>query len=119
MGSCALLGAGAVFTLGLIGRRVFRSNWAGLVGAALAAAYAALWINDEMLMSESMYVLTSAIAVFCAYKFWDNPNWKFALLMGATIAIAGEVTLDQLWHAVPAFPTVSEVWLHLLETYGL
>jgi dihydrolipoamide dehydrogenase len=40
-------------------------------------------------------------------------------LHSATIAIAGEITLDQLWHAVPAFPTVSEVWLHLLETYGL
>lgn len=36
-----------------------------------------------------------------------------------TIAIAGEVALDRLWHAVPAFPTVSEVWLRLLETYGL
>lgn len=83
-----LLGAGAIFTLGVLGRRVFRSNWAGLMGAGLAAAYAALWINDEMLMSESMYVLTSAIAVLCAYTFWDNPNWKFALLMGGTIAIA-------------------------------
>jgi pyruvate/2-oxoglutarate dehydrogenase complex dihydrolipoamide dehydrogenase (E3) component len=41
------------------------------------------------------------------------------LLHSATIAIAGQVTLDQLWHAVPAFPTVSEVWLHLLEAYGL
>jgi dihydrolipoamide dehydrogenase len=41
------------------------------------------------------------------------------LLHSATIAIAGEVDLDRLWHAVPAFPTVSEVWLRLLETYGL
>jgi dihydrolipoamide dehydrogenase len=41
------------------------------------------------------------------------------LLHSATIAIAGEVTLDQLWHAVPSFPTVSEVWLRLLEAYGL
>jgi dihydrolipoamide dehydrogenase len=41
------------------------------------------------------------------------------LLHSATVAIAGEVTLDELWHAVPAFPTVSEVWLHLLEAYGL
>ena len=41
------------------------------------------------------------------------------LLHSATIAIAGAVTLDELWHAVPAFPTVSEVWLHLLEAYGL
>jgi len=41
------------------------------------------------------------------------------LLHSATVAIAGEVTLDRLWHAVPSFPTVSEVWLRLLESYGL
>jgi dihydrolipoamide dehydrogenase len=41
------------------------------------------------------------------------------LLHSATVAIAGEVTLATLWHAVPSFPTVSEVWLRLLEQYGL
>jgi pyruvate/2-oxoglutarate dehydrogenase complex dihydrolipoamide dehydrogenase (E3) component len=41
------------------------------------------------------------------------------LLHSATIAITGAVTVDRLWHAVPSFPTVSEVWLHLLEAYGL
>ena len=41
------------------------------------------------------------------------------LLHAATIAIVGEVPLRRLWHAVPAFPTISEVWLRLLETYGL
>ncbi len=41
------------------------------------------------------------------------------LLHAATIAIVAEVTLDQLWHAIPAFPTLSEVWLRLLEEYGL
>ena len=40
------------------------------------------------------------------------------MLHAATIAIAGEVPLDRLWHAVPAYPTVSEVWLRFLETYG-
>ncbi|MEC3952421.1 NAD(P)/FAD-dependent oxidoreductase [Nocardia sp. CDC153] len=39
------------------------------------------------------------------------------LLHSATIAITGEVPLDRLWHAVPAFPTISEVWLRLLETH--
>jgi pyruvate/2-oxoglutarate dehydrogenase complex dihydrolipoamide dehydrogenase (E3) component len=37
----------------------------------------------------------------------------------ATIAVVGEVPLERLWHAVPSFPTRSEVWLRLLETYGL
>jgi dihydrolipoamide dehydrogenase len=41
------------------------------------------------------------------------------LLHAATIAIVGEVPLDRLWHAVPAFPTVSEVWLRWLEAYGM
>jgi len=41
------------------------------------------------------------------------------IIHSATIAIAGEVTLDQLWHAVPSYPTISEIWLRLLETYGL
>ena len=37
------------------------------------------------------------------------------LLHSATVAIVGEVPLDRLWHAVPAFPTISEVWLRLLD----
>jgi len=41
------------------------------------------------------------------------------LIHSATVAICGGVTVDRLWHAVPSFPTVSEVWLHLLEAYGL
>jgi dihydrolipoamide dehydrogenase len=40
------------------------------------------------------------------------------LLHAATIAVAGEVPLDRLWHAVPAYPTVNEIWLRLLETDG-
>ena len=37
----------------------------------------------------------------------------------ATIAIVGDVPIDRLWHAVPSFPTRSEVWHELLEAYGL
>lgn len=39
------------------------------------------------------------------------------LVHAATVAVAGEVPIDRLWHAVPAFPTISEIWLRLLETY--
>jgi len=40
-------------------------------------------------------------------------------LQAATIAVVGEVPLQRLFHAVPAFPTRSEVWLYLLEALGL
>jgi dihydrolipoamide dehydrogenase len=39
------------------------------------------------------------------------------MLQAATIAVVGEVPLARLWHAVPAYPTMNEVWLRLLETY--
>ncbi|GAA1275438.1 hypothetical protein GCM10009609_43100 [Pseudonocardia aurantiaca] len=39
------------------------------------------------------------------------------LLHAATIAVVAEVPLARLRHAVPAFPTISEVWLRLLEAY--
>ena len=41
------------------------------------------------------------------------------LLSSATIAVVGEIPVERLWHAVPAFPTMSEIWLRLLEAYGL
>lgn len=36
------------------------------------------------------------------------------LLHAATIAIVGEVPVERLRHAIPAFPTRSEIWLDLL-----
>jgi pyruvate/2-oxoglutarate dehydrogenase complex dihydrolipoamide dehydrogenase (E3) component len=40
------------------------------------------------------------------------------LLHAATVAVAARVPLAELWHAVPVFPTVAEVWLHALEAAG-
>lgn len=41
------------------------------------------------------------------------------LLHSATVALVGEVPLERLWHAVPSYPTISEVWLWMLTDYGL
>jgi dihydrolipoamide dehydrogenase len=41
------------------------------------------------------------------------------LLHAATIAVVGQVPLERLRHAIPAFPTRSEVWLRLLEEAGV
>ena len=45
----------------------------------------------------------------------DVAEWLHA----ATIAVVGEVPLERLWHSVAAYPTRSEIWLKLLEEYGL
>ena len=41
------------------------------------------------------------------------------MIHAATVAVAGQVPLEALWHAVPSYPTMSELWLRLLESYGL
>ena len=40
------------------------------------------------------------------------------IFLAVTIAVVGEVPLARLWHAVPAYPTISELWLRWLEAYG-
>jgi len=39
------------------------------------------------------------------------------MIHGATIAMVGEVPMPRLRHAVPSFPTRSEIWLRLSEKY--
>jgi len=52
-----------------------------------------------------------AIVVGATFTGTDVDEWLHA----ATIAIVGEVPMERLWEAVPAFPTRSEIWLDLLE----
>src|SRR5262245_13293326 len=40
------------------------------------------------------------------------------LIHSATVAVAGQVPISRLWHAVPCFPSISEIWLRLLEAYA-
>src|SRR5581483_1659836 len=66
--------------------------------------------TSRFVVDEERRVLAGA--TFCG---GDVAEWLHA----ATVAVVGEVPLDALWHAVPPFPTRSEVWLNLLEAYGL
>jgi pyruvate/2-oxoglutarate dehydrogenase complex dihydrolipoamide dehydrogenase (E3) component len=39
------------------------------------------------------------------------------LIHSATVAVAGQIPVARLWHGAPCLPTISEVWLRLLEAY--
>ena len=66
--------------------------------------------TSRLVVDEQRRVLAGA--TFCGV---DVGEWLHA----ATIAVVGQVPIDTLWHAVPCFPTRSEVWLRLFEIYGL
>ena len=66
--------------------------------------------TSRLVVDEDRRVLVGA--TFVGYQAAE-------LLHAATIAITAEVSLDSLWEAIPVFPTRNEVWLRLLEEYGL
>jgi pyruvate/2-oxoglutarate dehydrogenase complex dihydrolipoamide dehydrogenase (E3) component len=75
------------------------------------------YVQGEGIAGTSMLVVDTDRDVVVGATF-TGPDTQ-ELLHSATVAIAGQVPLPTLWHAVPSFPTVSEVWLHLLEAYGI
>jgi pyruvate/2-oxoglutarate dehydrogenase complex dihydrolipoamide dehydrogenase (E3) component len=88
--------------------RAVRSDTGGVAGAYVRGNGIAG--TSQILVDESRKVVIGAT--------FTGPDVQ-ELLHAATIAVVGEIPLDRLWHAVPSFPTVSEVWLRLLEEYGL
>jgi 4-amino-4-deoxy-L-arabinose transferase-like glycosyltransferase len=81
--SC-LLGAAGVVLIGLLGRRVGGSG-VGLLAAALAAVYPALWMLDASLRSESLYLPLIALVLLLAY---DVTGFRRAALLGAALGLA-------------------------------
>jgi dihydrolipoamide dehydrogenase len=87
--------------------RVVDYDMSGLSGASIAADdYVG---QARMIVDEDRQVVLGATFVGADVG---------EILHSATIAVVGEVPLSRLWHAVPSFPTLSEVWLRLLESYG-
>lgn len=88
--------------------RVVRYDLANVSGAAVRATdYAG---TAQIVVDTARQVVVGATFV--------GPD-AAEMLHAATIAVVGEVPLGRLWHAVPSYPTVSEVWLRFLEEYGL
>ena len=66
--------------------------------------------TSRLVVDEDRRVLAGA--TFVGYQTAE-------MLHAATIAVTAGVRLDQLWEAIAVFPTRTEVWLRLLEEYGL
>jgi 4-amino-4-deoxy-L-arabinose transferase-like glycosyltransferase len=90
-----LLGVGTIVVVGLVGRRI-AGNTAGLVAAGIVAVYPFMWINDGMLMSESLVVFMAALVLAAAYSFVANPKTRQAVLLGLACGGAALTRQEQL-----------------------
>ncbi len=83
----AVLGVGVVVLIALIGRRVAGAR-AGLIAAGIAAVAPNLWMNDALIVSETLAALAVALAILLAYRLWDDPTWANAAWVGVAIGVA-------------------------------
>lgn len=83
----SVLGTATIVVIALLARRI-GGNAAGLIAAGIAALYPELWINDGMLLSETMAIFMTAVALTAAYAFWRRPTIRSAILVGLACGAA-------------------------------
>ena len=76
------LGTGTVVMLGITARAV-AGRRAGLIAAVIAAVYPNMWINDGLVMSETLTILLSTMTLFTATYAPLSGGKSDALLMAA------------------------------------
>jgi 4-amino-4-deoxy-L-arabinose transferase-like glycosyltransferase len=84
--SC-LIGGVAVVLVGFTGREVAGQR-AGLLAAAIAALAPTFWVNDALLMSESLVLVVVGLVLLLAYRLHRRPSLVSAAALGVATAIA-------------------------------
>jgi 4-amino-4-deoxy-L-arabinose transferase-like glycosyltransferase len=106
-----LLGIATVPVIGLVATRL-AGRRAGVVAAAIAAAYPNLWINDSLVMSETVACLLVAVALAVALAFDRRPRLATAAALGAVVGLATLARSELLLLAL-AFAVLA--WLRSAE----
>ena len=105
----ATLGIATVALIGILGRRI-GGDRVGLAAAAIAAAYPNLWINDGLVMSESLGALLVTLILLTLLALLDRPNVPRAALVGALFGLA-VLTRSELVLALPIAALVIWRWV--------
>jgi 4-amino-4-deoxy-L-arabinose transferase-like glycosyltransferase len=83
----ALFGIASIAVIGLVGRRVGGAR-VGVIAAGIAAVYPNLWMNDGLVMSESLSILLVAAVLLVGHRSLTTAGWRVAALLGALAGLA-------------------------------
>jgi hypothetical protein len=100
-----LVGLGSVVVIGLLARDL-GGDTVGLVAAGFAAVDPNLWMNDGLIMSESLSVLLVAAILLLTYRVLRGVSFRWVLALGALCGllalVRAELAALTLLLAVPA-----------------
>ncbi|MEP7202958.1 MAG: glycosyltransferase family 39 protein [Ilumatobacteraceae bacterium] len=100
-------GIATVAIIGVVARRV-AGNRTGLIAAGIAAIYPNLWMNDGLVMSESVSCLTIALAVWALLVWSDRPTLRAAVLVGIAVGL-GTLARSEVVLLVPG--AAASMWM--------
>lgn len=93
--SGCVLGLVTIVFAALTARRL-AGDRAALVTAAFVAFYPAMWINDSMLLSETLAQASVAVFLYGAVRCWEEPNWRWAAVAGTAAGVCALTRVEQL-----------------------
>jgi len=85
-----LVGTVSILVIGLLGRRL-ASPRVGLIAAALAAVYPNIWINDGMLLTETVFILATAVSLLYCYRYLERPGLDAVAIISVALTVAAMV----------------------------
>ncbi len=100
-------GIATIAVIGIVARRV-AGNRAGLIAAGIAAVYPNLWLNDGLVMSESVSCLLISLALWALLTWSDKPTLRAAMFVGIAAGL-GTLARSELVLFVPGAAVV--MWL--------
>lgn len=79
--AAATVSAAAIAAIAALGRALAGPR-VGLAAAVIAAVYPPLWVNDAVVMSETLLALTTALVLLAVYRMAGTPTWRRAVGLG-------------------------------------
>lgn len=102
-----LFGFALVVVIGLFTRRL-AGDAAGAIAATIAALHPLMWINDTMLLSESMYQPFVVVTFWAAYEWIRSPTRRNIAILGVTIAFTALIRAEAV--SLYAFMVLPLIW---------
>ena len=91
----AVLGTATVVLIGLIARRLL-GNRAGVIAALIAAVYPNLWVNDALIMSESIFVFAFTLSIYAVFQFRADRSWRWLVGLAVALTVASSARPESL-----------------------